>query len=87
MHTITHLPNKHEEKKVFHTVSWWVAPFGIVSSFRSDGPFLSFGDHSWRLDHYVCVWPFEHLFIYLFIPLFTYLLKYLFIYLFICLCF
>ena len=38
---------------VFHTVSWWVTPFGIFSSFRSDGHLLSFGDHSRRLDHYL----------------------------------
>ena len=55
------------------------------SSFRSDGHLLSFGDHSRHLDHYVCVWPFDFLFIYLFIlfiPLCIYLLKCLFICLF-----
>ena len=57
----------------FHTVSWWVTPFGIFSSFRSDGHLLSFGDHSLRLDDYVCVWPFEYLFIYLFIYSFIHL--------------
>ena len=56
---------------VFHTVSWWVTPFGIFSSFHSDGHLLSFGNHSRRLDHYVCVWPFEYVFIYLFIYSFT----------------
>ena len=77
---------------VFLTVSWWVTPFGIFSSFRSDGHLLSFWVHSRRLDHYVCVWPFEYLFIYLSIYLFIpysliYLNIYLFVYLFMCLCF
>ena len=65
----------------FHAVSWWVTPFGIFRSVCSDGHLLTFGDHSRRLDHYVCV--FDRLSIYLsinlFIPLFTYLLIYLFI--------
>ena len=46
---------------------------GIFSSFRSDGHLLSFGDHSRHLEHYVCVWPFEYLFIYLFIYSFIHL--------------
>ena len=56
-------------------VFMWVTPFGIFRSVRSDGHLLRFGDHSRRLDHYVCV--FDRLSIYLFIYLFFYSLIYL----------